>query len=279
VNASAPSSLTLVALGSGSKGNCTWIGDDQGAVLIDAGISNRQIQQRLAHLGLQDIPIQAVLLTHEHSDHIGACGVLDRAHRKKGREIPFYATAGTASGMPNKVRPTELKRVLAGMPIELDGWRFESVPVPHDTPEPVSWAVERNGVRAGVVTDLGRPTKFVERMLQSLDMAVIEFNHDLDRLMSGPYPLMLKRRIRSGHGHMSNAQAAELLASCGDRLQSVVLGHLSEENNSPALAAEAARQALEQARRTDVRVQVGHQRESKVLRSAAKAPRQGSLFG
>jgi len=264
----APASLfsrdvVVAVLASGSTGNCTYIGDGRAGVLIDCGISARQVLVRLDEVGLADAPIDAVLITHEHSDHVGAARVLcNRLYKRHGRWVPFLMTRGTRQALRDNVVPAAIEEVEAGTPVQLGHLHLDPFRVPHDTPDPVAWRVQLGGVWAGVITDLGRPTTLVEDKLRSLSVAVLEFNHDFEMLMGGSYPWPLKQRIRSSHGHLSNEQGAELLTrGLGENLRELVLGHLSEENNQPAHALAAATGALRQAGAHDgVRVRVGQPR-------------------
>lgn len=260
-----PRQVQVAVLASGSGGNCTYIGDGHAGVLIDCGISAKQVLSRLEDQGLADAPIDAVLITHEHSDHVGAARVLcTRLHKKHGRYVPFLMTRGTRARLSESVTPDAIELVEPGRTVELGHLRLDPFPVPHDTDEPVAWTVQMGAVQAGVITDLGRPTTLVQEKLRSLSIAVLEFNHDFDRLMEGSYPWALKQRIRSSHGHLSNEQAAELLeAGLGDSLRHLVLAHLSEENNQPSLALAAASGAL-RARGAEgrVKVAVGHVRRA-----------------
>lgn len=256
--------LVVVVLGSGSRGNTTYVGDGERGLLIDCGLSNRQVRRRLEAVGLEDAPIDAVLVTHEHTDHVAAAGVLDRAEARRhgGRSIPFWMTAGTRDRLPDRVRPTRIEVARAGAPIAWEGWSLRPVRVPHDTPDPVAWTIEAHGVRVGVLTDLGHTPALLTRTLATLDVAVLEFNHDVEMLMDGPYPWPLKQRIRGRHGHLSNAQAASMLVdSAPERLQHLVLAHLSEENNAPDAALRACTQALHAAGCHGLTVQVASQRE------------------
>lgn len=236
--------IYFAPLASGSGGNATYVGTPARGLLIDAGITTRQIGVRLAAIGLGGAPVDAVLLTHHHGDHVAAVGVLDRQLKKTtGRPVPFWMTAGTLAGLRE---PPEAVRLLApGQRVEIAGFQVEAVEISHDTAEPVAFAVDTDGGRVGVITDLGQSSPAIEEMLNSLTAAVLEFNHDLERLWEGPYPWSLKDRVAGPRGHLSNADAAALLArAASPHLRQLYLGHLSKENNTPALAFEAARAAL-----------------------------------
>ena len=240
--------VSVVVLSSGSQGNCTYVVDGRAGVIIDCGLSTKQVFARLAEAGMPQAPIDAVLVTHEHSDHVAACGVLSRALAKRGQRVPFYMTAGTARGLDRRVVPEGVEIVEAGGEVRVKHLRAECFPVPHDTEDPVAWRVHAGNVTVGVVTDLGRPTNLVVDKLRGCDFAVVEFNHDEDLLLDGPYPYWLKQRIKSNKGHLSNRQAQGLLAEgLSSRLKTVVLGHLSEENNAPEIARAAARAVLDEA--------------------------------
>lgn len=242
--------LVVATLASGSRGNCTYLGDGRRGVLVDCGISSTQVLQRLEAVGLGDTRIDAVLLTHEHTDHVAAARVLDdRLLARQGERVPFHLTRGTAVGMDKRCRPQKLVKVVSGEAFQVGrGWTVEPFTVPHDTMDPVGYALDLGFARACVLTDLGRSTRLVEEKLASVDVAVLEFNHDLEMLLEGSYPWRLKQRVRGPHGHLSNAQSAELVRrSAGARLRHLVLAHLSQDNNRPELAVEAAEQALREA--------------------------------
>ncbi len=255
--------VVVATLASGSKGNCTYIGDERRGVLVDCGLSTKQIMMRMEQLGLGDARIEAVLLTHEHSDHVGASRVLDdRLFRRQGERVPFHCTAGTGMGLPKRVQPATRVRVTSGVPFEVGAFTIEPFTVPHDTRDPVAYAVQLGDLRCGVITDLGRSTRLVERMVSQMDVCVLEFNHDLEMLMDGPYPWRLKQRVRGHHGHLSNDQAAALLRQGGSaKLRHLVLAHLSDDNNEPDVAQKAAEQALHESGLTRCTVHVAQQRE------------------
>ncbi len=253
--------ITVSVLASGSRGNCTYIGNGNSGVLVDCGLSTRHILRRMVAQGLGSAPIDAVLITHEHSDHIGAARVLcNKLHQRTGRRVPFFMTRGTHNCANKRVLPKRVEHIRAGREFQVGSLSVQPVAVPHDTLEPVSFSVSMGPVRVAVMTDFGRPTRLVARQLATADIAVLEFNHDVQMLMDGGYPWRLKERVRGNHGHLSNAQAAELLATAGtSRLKGLVLAHLSQENNHPDLALEAAYGALHHAGLSDVEVVVGLQ--------------------
>lgn len=254
----------VAPLASGSRGNCTYVGDERRGVLVDCGVSTRQILHRLEAVGLGDARIEAVLVTHEHSDHVGAARVLSRRlAAREGRRVPFYMTQGTAAGLHPSCTPDRIEPVRAGAPFEVaPGFVVEPVTVPHDTRDPVAYTLGVGRVRVGIVTDLGRGTRLVEQQLAGLDVAMLEFNHDLTMLLEGSYPWHLKQRVRGPHGHLSNQQAAELLTRAGGpRLRHLVLAHLSEENNRPELALQAAHEGLRAAGVQGVQLHVARQDE------------------
>ena len=236
--------MHYAALASGSKGNCHALSDGGRTLLIDAGISLLQIRHRLAALGWDTETVRAVALTHEHSDHIGALGVILRR-----TDWAILATAATREAVARALGlEIPLRRwveVEAGRPRDWAGWRVQPFALPHDAEDPVAYRVEAGGAAAAIVTDLGCPTALVADHLQDLDLLVLEANHDVDMLREGDYPPRLKARILSRVGHLSNAAMAELLGRVlAPRLKQVVLAHLSESNNDPALARLAADEVL-----------------------------------
>lgn len=240
--------LVVATLSSGSRGNCTYIGDTRSGVLVDCGLSARQITGRLESCGLSEVRIDAVLVTHEHKDHVGGARVLDdRLFARQGARVPFHLTVGTMTGLDPRCAPVQMTPVTPGQPFRIGQMTIEPFAIPHDTYEPVAYLVSTPELTVGVLTDLGSFTGAIAEKVARMDVGIIEFNHDLERLMDGPYPYSLKTRVRGPRGHLSNAQAAEMLTrAVPERMQHLILAHLSEENNTPELALEAASRAMHQ---------------------------------
>lgn len=254
--------VVVCVLSSGSAGNCTYIGDGHAGVLIDCGVSTKQILGRMNDMGLGDAPIDAVLITHEHSDHVGAAAVLSRALVKRGKRVGFHMTRGTFESLHPACVPDGVEIIESGVPFRVRHFLVDPMPVPHDTRDPVAYRVRVGNAAVAVVTDLGKPTAYLARQIRECDAVVLEFNHDEDMLMEGPYPYPLKQRIRGSHGHLSNRQAQSLLADgMGDRMRHLLLAHLSDENNTPIKALAAAHATLKDCGASGrIGVQVAQQR-------------------
>ncbi|MGN1031482.1 MAG: MBL fold metallo-hydrolase [Butyricicoccaceae bacterium] len=232
------------SLASGSSGNCAvWYAGDT-AVLIDAGISFRAINQGLSAIGMSFSDLSAVLLTHEHIDHIKALGTM-----LKKSDIPIHATFGTAAAILQKLPAAEknLQPFSGGERFSVDGLRVQSIPSPHDAAEPVCYRIDGGGSSLGYATDLGYLPSTIRDRLMGCETIVLESNHDVEMLRDGPYPWHLKERIRGTRGHLSNddcAAAASQFAINGT--QRLILSHLSDKNNTPLTALHATEQFLQQ---------------------------------
>ena len=213
---------------------------------MDCGPSSKRIFELMESVGLGEAPIDAVLITHEHSDHVGAARILHNKLKKRtGRSVPFFMTKGTFDGCKEQCIPANVELVTAGVPFRQGPFTIEAFSIPHDVRDPVAYRIERGACAAAVLTDLGRPTALVAEKIREVDLLVLETNHDEQMLFDGPYPWELKQRIRSNHGHLSNRQSARLLSmALTPRLKHVVLAHLSEENNTPELARKAIQQVV-----------------------------------
>ncbi len=235
--------MRVVVLGSGSRGNAVVVESLGRRILLDAGFSCRMLERRMEAAGVDPATLEAVVLTHEHRDHV--CGV-DRLARK--HHLPVYATAGTLDHVPglSEQARRQCRTLTSGRPVEVAGFEIEPFAIHHDAREPVGFVVAGpDGSRLGLAGDVGSRSRLAWARLTELDVLLLETNHDLDMLRDGPYPWVLKQRIAGSHGHLSNAGAAEGLPEllC-DRLRWVVLYHLSETNNTPELAADEIRQVL-----------------------------------
>ena len=236
--------MRYASLASGSKGNCHAFSDGERTLLIDVGISFLQIRTRLEALGWDPGKVKAVAITHEHSDHIAAVPVLLRR-----TDWVFMATAETLSAIERihslEIPPSRWIPLRAGHALDWAGWRLLPFSTPHDAVDSVAYRLEGSGFAAAVVTDLGHPTALVADHCRDLDLLVLESNHDIQMLREGSYPPPLKARILSRVGHLSNEASADLLGRClSSRLSSVVLAHLSEQNNDPELARFSAAEVL-----------------------------------
>jgi len=220
----------IASLGSGSRGNGTLIAMGGGLLLIDCGFTLKDTEARLARLGVSGADISAVLVTHEHSDHIQGVPLLARRYG-----MPVYASHGTVSGFRDwrgvDVRPFSGRRTFT-----IGDNEVVPVPVPHDAREPTQFVVEGRQGRIGVLTDLGEIPDAVGRCYAGCDALLIEANHDRDLLWSGRYPYPLKRRVAGPVGHLANVQTLEYLAAADLAASAAVLiGHVSQENNEAEL--------------------------------------------
>lgn len=232
--------MKLWMLGSGSNGNAILVECDGSRILIDCGFGTRTLAGRLRAIGVKPESIEGCLVTHEHTDHVkGAAAAASRW----GWGI--YATAGTA--MAAELEGAHVHLFEPGMTVEFPHMAVQTIRTPHDATESVGFVVESRstGARAGVFTDIGYVTRRIAKACDELDILVIESNHDDDMLQYGPYSPWLKRRIAGRFGHLSNPEAARFAREMVNRnLTHVVLAHLSEENNTPAVAMETMRDAM-----------------------------------
>lgn len=248
-------SIRLSVLGSGSSGNATVVWSDSTALLIDAGLSAREIGRRLEQVGLPLSALRAVCVTHEHSDHTAGLRVLNQRHG-----VALYGNAGTVDALreDEELRALPWKIFCTGQPFPVGDLTVHPFSVPHDAYEPVGFTISCGAVRAAVVTDIGLPTTLVRQRLRDCHVVVLESNHDERLLQESSRPWSLKQRIMGRQGHLSNRRAAELLAEVATpALQQVYLAHLSEECNRADLAVAEARRQLERVGCGHVRVEVG----------------------
>ena len=244
----------FASLGSGSRGNATCVRMGQALLLVDCGFSLRQAETRLGRLGVHPADIDAILVTHEHSDH--ASGVPALAARYG---IPLYATHGTLkSFVPDALAGVSIGETIRGdRAFDLQGVRVTPVTVPHDAREPVQFVFRHAGRQIGVISDLGCVTPHVVDHYRGCHGLMLESNHDLQMLMRGGYPAHLKRRIAGDLGHLSNSQAREFLAAVANPELRVVIGHVSAQNNHPDLLQQSFGEWLGRVRSLDYATQQG----------------------
>ncbi len=224
------------------------MGTGRAGVLVDAGLPGREVERRLRRAGLDPAAVRAVVVTHEHRDHLAGVGVWCRRYG-----VPAYLTeacreASEAVLGPAWLRGVDVRPFEPGEPFEVAGLELHPIPTCHDAADPVGFRVTDGQAWAGIATDLGFASGLVRGALRGVNLLLLESNHDEERLWAGPYPWPLKQRIRSRHGHLSNRACAELVAELlHPGLRAVVLGHLSEANNEPALAYASTLEVLEAA--------------------------------
>ncbi len=237
--------MRMMSIASGSSGNCIYIGTENTHILIDDGISKKKVLEGLAKLELTAADIDAVLVTHEHDDHIRGLGVFERHSM-----TPVYGTPGVigciSSNRALGAMPEGIYHAVdAGDSFCIKDMEIHTVPVSHDAVDPVAYIVSSGGKRAGVITDLGEYTESIVQEFSGLDTMLVESNHDINMLMTGPYPYPLKQRILGKSGHLSNEACGRLLCEIlNDRVEHILLGHLSKENNFPDLAYETVRMEI-----------------------------------
>ncbi len=234
--------MRFASLGSGSQGNALIVEAGTTRVLLDCGFSTRTVCQRLARLGLQPEQLSAILVTHEHSDHLA--GVFSLARRY---DLTVHLTHGTHAAALRHRSVTSRYRIIDGQDaFAIGDLEIQPYPVPHDAREPVQYRFGDGRHRLGVLTDTGVITAHIANTLRTCDALVIECNHDRELLAKSRYPASLKQRVGGRYGHLANEQAAELLRQIDvSRLQHLIAAHLSQENNRPELAVWALSQALD----------------------------------
>ena len=225
--------ICVTSLASGSSGNALLIQADGAALLIDCGLPQRVIERHLGHAGLRPADLTAILLTHEHGDHVLSAGPLARRHG-----IPIVANAGTAAALGGALSGVERLNLAVGGTIALGPFDVRSFAVPHDAAAPVGYCIQAEGWCVGLAIDLGSWDDGVLDSLRAADLVILEANHDRERLRLAPYDWAVKQRIYSRLGHLDNMEAGALLARLGadGRRRTAWLAHLSERANSPQIA-------------------------------------------
>jgi phosphoribosyl 1,2-cyclic phosphodiesterase len=245
--------MRLIPLASGSRGNATLVEFSSTKILVDAGLSARKLAAQLESVQVAPAEITAILLSHEHEDHVRGAERFSKLHG-----TPVISSMETLEAMDRSPshfaewRPLER----AGM-FDIGDVRIEPFPVPHDAARPLGFVIHGEGLRIGIATDLGHATTLVRERLRGCDVLMIESNHDDRMLQEGPYPWHLKQRVSGRLGHLSNHEAADVLAEAvDDNCRCVVLAHLSERNNTQELARRAAIAVLKESNRSSVEVRV-----------------------
>ncbi len=233
--------IRFALLGSGSRGNATLVVKGETALLIDCGFSARELEARLARLGMGAGELSAIVVTHEHNDHIGGVGAVARKHK-----LPVWLSHGSyRAGQKRLGELPERHTLNCHQPFAIGGLELQPYPVPHDAREPCQFVVGDGDKRLGILTDTGRSTQHIESCLDNCDALILECNHDPQMLAEGPYPPSLQARVGGALGHLSNSQSAELLGRLEvGKLQHLVAAHISEKNNRPELAAAALSQSI-----------------------------------
>lgn len=251
--------LAVCILASGSRGNATFVSSGSTSILIDAGLSGIEIERRLKSKGLSPKDLDAILVSHEHTDHIQGVGVLSRRFN-----LPVYINSKTqGAAFPQIGKVHDVKNFACGSTFLINDLAIHPFSISHDAEDPVGFTLNQNGTTIGIATDLGIVTAMVKEHLKGCDLLILEANHDEDMLINGPYPWSVKQRVKSRTGHLSNAASKQLLNEIQhDRLKHVILAHLSETNNTPQKAVDEVGKALN---RNNVQLDVAVQHECSAL--------------
>lgn len=236
--------VKICVLASSSSGNCTFIRGGRTKLLVDAGLSRKETFARLAAIGEDPETLDAILVTHEHSDHV--CGLIPLARKTEKRCIPVYMTLLTQPTIDWQDCTATVETFQAGSGFTIGDITVESFTIPHDAIDPVGYCLRAEGIKIGLATDLGYMPDSIRWHLRGCNFLVLESNHDLDMLKVGPYPWSVKQRVMGRRGHLSNDLACEYIAESMDSsTATLVLGHLSEQNNHPEIVRLVGSQALQ----------------------------------
>ena len=234
--------MRLCSIASGSSGNCIYVGSEATHLLVDVGISGKRVEVGLNGLALTGRDIDGILITHEHSDHISGLGVISRKYK-----IPIYATQGTIqaiqkAGGRNMPDESLFCEIEADSKLVIKDLMVNPMRISHDAAEPVAYRIGYGDKKVAICTDLGVYNDYTVECLKGMNALLLEANHDIKMLQAGPYPYYLKQRIMGDRGHLSNENTGRLLNRIlHEGLETIILGHLSKENNIPELAYEAVR--------------------------------------
>ncbi|NPA67921.1 MAG: MBL fold metallo-hydrolase [Chlorobi bacterium] len=231
----------ICALASGSNGNCYYIGNDNEAVLIDAGIYYKQLNERLKHAGLDKNKIKAIFISHEHNDHVKGARVIS-----KKLKIPVFYTKKTFKKCYDKNKADNYVFFEPGKEYALNNILIYPFIKPHDAVDPCSFRIETEGKNIGVITDTGEANYILQNEFSKCDAVFLESNYDEEMLKKGPYPDYLKQRVKSSKGHLSNIQAKELTINfASPKLKIIFLSHISAINNSRDIISETFKELSE----------------------------------
>ena len=236
--------VRFCSLASGSSGNCHLINDDKQFILIDAGLSGKQIENKLKEVDVDPKNISAILVSHEHSDHISGVGILSRRYN-----IPIYANNGTWDGMEckiGKINEANINFFKTNENFSIGDFNIKPYTISHDANEPVGFSIEKNNIKISIATDLGYISDNIIEEISGSNLLILESNHDEEMLKAGSYPYSLKRRVLSNMGHLSNEAAGNAIVELVSKnVKSILLAHLSKENNFPELAIATVKNILE----------------------------------
>ncbi len=259
--------IKFCSLFSGSSGNALFIGTEKTKLLIDAGLSGKRILEALCSIGENPAELSAILISHEHVDHVRGAGIISRK-----QNIPIYANEATWCAMEQGLGPVKLENRVSfctGEEFEIGDICVRPFSIPHDAVEPVGYNFIAGGKRITTATDIGHMNKELLANIEGNDLLLLESNHDVEMLRVGPYPWPLKKRIMGDHGHLSNEMAAKVIAYLAEKgCRNFILGHLSHENNFPELAYQTTLNAL-----TEKKIAVGED----VLLEVASRDRAGKV--
>ena len=236
--------MEFCSIYSGSSGNFLYVGSEETRILVDAGLTGKRIQDGMKEAGIAPDTIDAILITHEHSDHIKAAGILSRRFN-----LPIYASDGTWEAMERfigPIKPENIKAFSNYEPFEIRDMTVVPYEIPHDAAQPCGYSIIQGKSKVSIATDIGHITDTVKKSICDSDLILLESNHDVEMLKVGPYPYNLKLRILSNEGHLSNENAGKLICEIfNSKIKKVMLGHLSHTNNYPELALRTVLSVLE----------------------------------
>ena len=251
-------SIRISVLASGSRGNSTYVATERVRLLVDGGLSARELERRLLSIGASPKELNGIVVTHEHVDHVRGVGTLSRRYK-----LPVYLNKQTHLHLPDSVgRLDQKEEFVTGRSFSIEDLTIHPFAISHDGVDPVGFTLANGSVKIGVCTDLGAATKLVYRHLEHCSVLILEANHDMEMLKNGPYPWPVKQRIKSRVGHLSNEQSVDVLSRVfSENLQEVVLAHMSETNNSAEIVLNTFNGMLEQNKRERLTITLAFQHQ------------------